>query len=245
VEKKINLLSVQKNVISKHGWTIYCPYRKRLSVTLVNNYKIRLLKITCHLTSLISFHRNIQHISYMWLTVLPVLSNSYMKNEHNVGTPARTQLALTAKTVLNTFTSLDTRIPYWHRHILRGHTLLYSAEYCPWGQAAIRQGTCGFVCHNSIRKLGWSVTCTLILQASGSHFYTPRNIPHHTRNAWFGALTAVQVGMQVFRNVMQSRLIKPSPTFQRLLQHSRNNQHNAQICTTALFIYAGCYRFRQ
>jgi hypothetical protein len=27
--------------------------------------------------------------------------------------------------------------------------------------------------------------------------------------------------------------------------NSRNNQHNAQICTTALFIYAGSYMFRQ
>jgi hypothetical protein len=25
----------------------------------------------------------------------------------------------------------------------------------------------------------------------------------------------------------------------------RNNQHNSQICTTALFIYAGSYMFRQ
>jgi hypothetical protein len=26
---------------------------------------------------------------------------------------------------------------------------------------------------------------------------------------------------------------------------SRNNQHNAQICTTALFMYVGSYMFRQ
>jgi hypothetical protein len=31
----------------------------------------------------------------------------------------------------------------------------------------------------------------------------------------------------------------------KLRKNSTNNQYNAQICTTALFIYAGSYMFRQ
>jgi hypothetical protein len=30
-----------------------------------------------------------------------------------------------------------------------------------------------------------------------------------------------------------------------IIRRSRNNQHYAKICTTALFIYAGSYMFRQ
>jgi len=65
----------------------------------------------------------------------------------------------------------------WNIHILgykntlltwtyftRPRTFRYSVEHSPWGQAVIRQGTYGFVCHNSTRKLGWNVTCIPILQ---------------------------------------------------------------------------------
>jgi hypothetical protein len=30
-----------------------------------------------------------------------------------------------------------------------------------------------------------------------------------------------------------------------IIRHSRNNQHNAQTCTTVLFVYAVSYMFRQ
>jgi hypothetical protein len=54
---------------------------------------------------------------------------------------------------------------------MRPRSFRYPVEHSPWGQAVIRQGTYGFVCHNSTRKLGWSVLCIPILQILGDIWF--------------------------------------------------------------------------
>jgi hypothetical protein len=48
------------------------------------------------------------------------------------------------------------------------------------------------------------------------------------------------ISNRVFKQYISNLMFVPC-----IIRRSRNNQHNAQICTTALFIYAGSYMFRQ